>query len=44
MDFCSKNDKASEIKMNQMYEGITEEQIITTIQTILQMERNLKKS
>ena len=44
MDFCNKNDKASEIKMNQMYEGITEEQIITTIQTILQMERNLKKS
>ncbi|MDD6658253.1 MAG: MarR family transcriptional regulator [Lachnospiraceae bacterium] len=44
MDFCNKNDKASEIKMNQMYEGITEEQINTTIQTILQMERNLKKS
>ena len=42
-DFCKRNDKASEIKMNQMYEGVTEEQIITTIQTILKMERNLIK-
>ena len=41
-DFCKKNDKASEIRMNQMYEGVTDEQIVTTIQTILKMERNLK--
>lgn len=42
-DFCKRNDKPSQIQMNRMYEGVTEEQIITTIQTILQMERNLKK-
>ena len=41
-DFCKRNDRASEIKMNQMYEGVTDEQIVTTIQTILKMERNLK--
>lgn len=40
--FCKRNDKESQKKMNQMYEGITDEQIITTIQTILKMERNLK--
>lgn len=42
-DFCKRSDKPSQIQMNRMYEGVTEEQIITTIQTILQMERNLKK-
>lgn len=41
-DFCKRNDRASEIKMNQMYEGVTDEQIVTTIQTILKMEKNLK--
>ena len=42
-DFCKRNAKESEIQINQMYEGISEEQLMTTIQTIIQMERNLKK-
>ena len=42
-DFCKKNAGESEIQINQMYEGISEEQLMTTIQTIIQMERNLKK-
>ena len=42
-EFCRKNEKESQIQMNRMYEGITEERLMTTIQTILQMERNLVK-
>lgn len=42
-DFCKRNDKESMIRINKTFEGVSEEQIITTIQTILQMERNLKK-
>ena len=42
-NFCKKNDKESEIQMNRIFEGISEEQLIATIQTISQMERNLKK-
>ena len=42
-DFCKRNEKESQIQMNQMFEDISEEQIITTIQTILQMERNLNR-
>ena len=42
-DFCKKNAGESEMQINQMYEGISEEQLMTTIQTIIQMERNLKK-
>ena len=42
-DFCKKNEKESEIEINRMYEGISEEQLVITIQTIMQMERNLRK-
>ncbi|MDD6797137.1 MAG: MarR family winged helix-turn-helix transcriptional regulator [Bacteroides sp.] len=42
-DFCKKNDKESQVKINQMYEGVTEEQLLVTIQTISRMERNLRK-
>lgn len=42
-DFCKSNDRESEIQMNKIFEGISEKQLITTIQTISQMERNLKK-
>ena len=42
-DFCKRNDRESEIRVNKMFEGISQEQLITTIQTISQMERNLKK-
>lgn len=42
-EFCERNEKESEIRLNRMFEGISEEQLITTIQTFIQMERNLKK-
>ena len=42
-DFCQRNDQGSKIQMNKIFEGISQEQLITTIQTISQMERNLKK-
>ena len=41
-DFCKKNDKESQIQINKMFEGVAEEQLAVTIQTIMQMERNLK--
>ena len=40
-DFCKRNEKDCELQINKMYKGVSEEQLITTIQTILQMERNL---
>ena len=42
-DVCKSNNRESEIQMNKIFEGISQEQLITTIQTISQMERNLKK-
>lgn len=42
-EFCKKNDKESTLRMNQMFEGVSQEQLATTIQTIIQMERNLRK-
>ena len=42
-DFCQRNDQGSKIQMNKIFEGISQEQLITTIQTVSQMERNLKK-
>ena len=42
-EFCIKNAEESQTRMDQMFEGISEEQIFATIQTIIQMERNLKK-
>ena len=41
-DFCKKNDKESQKRINQMFEGVSEEQLACTIQTNMQMERNLK--
>ena len=40
--FCNKNDEASISIMNKMFEGISPEQIQTTIATIIQIEGNLK--
>ena len=42
-DFCQRNDQGSKIQMKNIFEGISQEQLVTTIQTISQMERNLKK-
>ena len=41
--FCQSTKSESENKIRQMFDGIPEEQIITTIQTIAKMERNLEK-
>ena len=40
-DFCKRNDEESQVRISQMFGGISEEQGIATIQTIAQMERNL---
>ena len=40
--FCEKNDAQSQKMIAQLFEGIGEEQLLITIQTITQMERNLK--
>ena len=40
---CQSTKSESENKIRQMFDGIPEEQIITTIQTIAKMERNLEK-
>ena len=41
-EFCNKNDEASISIMNKMFEGISQEQIQTTIATIIQIEGNIK--
>lgn len=40
-EFCKKNDEASANIIGKMFEGIPQEQLIITIQTIMQMENNL---
>ena len=40
-EFCQRNEDKSQQEINKMFEGISEEQLAVTIQTILQMERNL---
>ena len=41
--FCEKNEKESRERMDRIFAGIAEEQVLATIQTIAQMERNLMK-
>lgn len=41
-EFCAKNDESAMNTMKRMFEGITEEQLQVTIQTIIQIEDNLK--
>lgn len=41
MDFCQQNDERSQILMQQMFQGIPEEHLRITIQTIMQMEQQL---
>ena len=40
--FCDKNDGMTSQIMAQMFEGVSEEQLQTTIRTIIQIEDNLK--
>ena len=42
MEFCAKNDEASMVLLKRMFEGVSEEQLQVTIQTIIQIEDNLK--
>lgn len=42
-DFCKENDEMSANIMKKMFEGISDEQLQITIQTIIQMEDNLKQ-
>lgn len=42
-DFCGKNDEISADIMKKMFDGISGEQLQITIQTIIQMEDNLKE-
>lgn len=41
--FCEKNDEASSAVMQEMFNGVTEKQLKTTIETITMIESNLKK-
>lgn len=43
MEFCEKNEEGSAAQVKKMFAGIPDEEIIITIQTIMQMERNLKE-
>ena len=42
-EFCKKNDEMTMSIMRKMYRGISEEQLQVTIQTIIQIEDNLKE-
>ena len=43
VEFCTKNDEMSMYIMGKMFEGVTDEQLKVTIQTIVQIEDNLKE-
>lgn len=42
-EFCEKNDEMSMALMKKMFEGVSEEQLQVTIQTIIQIEDNWKE-
>ena len=42
-EFCETNDKTAEVSMQKMFAGVNEEQLKVTIQTIMQIEDNLKE-
>ena len=42
-EFCAKHGDKSEAIITKMFNGISEEQLQTTIQTIIQIEDNLKE-
>lgn len=43
LQFCKDNDQKSQAMMNTMFNHISKQQIKTTIQTIIQMDENLKE-
>ena len=42
-EFCAKNDEMTTMAIGKMFEGVSPEQLQTTIQTIIQIEDNLKQ-
>jgi DNA-binding MarR family transcriptional regulator len=40
--FCEKNELESQKSIARIYEGINEEQLLVTIQTIMKMETNIE--
>lgn len=42
-EFCAKNDEMTNMAIGKMFEGIPAEQLQVTIQTIMQIEENLKQ-
>ena len=42
-EFCEKNDEMSRALLKRMFAGVSEEQLQTTIQAIIQIEDNLKE-
>ena len=43
MDFCKKNDVQSQEIIWKIFDGIHEEQLVNSIKTIMQMERNINE-
>lgn len=43
IQFCNDNEEISNKAMEVMFKGIPQEQLFTTIKTIMQMENNLKE-
>lgn len=43
MNFCEKNDGQSKEAIRKIFDGIDENQLITAIQTIIKMERNISE-
>ena len=41
MDFCEKNDAQSQEIIWKIFDGISEEQLVIAIKTVMQMERNI---
>ena len=41
-EFCERNDEMSKSSMEKMFDGVTEKEVATTIQTIIKIEKNLR--
>jgi DNA-binding MarR family transcriptional regulator len=41
-EFCERNDEMSKSIMEKMFDGVTEKEVATTIQTIIKIEKNLR--
>lgn len=41
-EFCVRNDEMSRSIMEKMFDGVTEKEVATTIQTIIKIEKNLR--